>query len=83
MYSCIALSLSPPQRVPLGILIIYIKIAIIEKIESAQGTIGRGKRREPLVSLFLPIVPRALCFSFSPASPQHKEASGEERGSKS
>ena len=33
-----------------------------------------------LSSLFpLPIVPRALSFSFSPASPQHKEASAEER----
>ena len=32
-------------------------------------------------SLFpLPIVPRALSFSFSPASPQYKEASAEERG---
>ena len=34
----IALSLSPPQRLPLGIPIMFIKIAIIEKIESAQGT---------------------------------------------
>ena len=34
-----------------------------------------------LSSLFpLPIVPRALSFSFSPASPQHKKASAEERG---
>ena len=34
---------------------------------------GRGKRS--LSSLFsLPIVPRALPFSFSLASPQHKEA---------
>ena len=33
-----------------------------------------------LSSLFpLPIVPRALSFSFSPASPQYKEASAEER----
>ena len=38
---------------------------------------GRGKRREPLFPL--PIVPRALSFSFSPASPQHKESSAEER----
>ena len=44
---------------------------IIEKIESARGTMGRGK---------LPIVPRALSCSFSPASPQHKEASAEEGG---
>ena len=52
--------LSPPQRLLLGI---HIKIAIIEKIESARGT----------------IVPRTLPFFFSPASPQHKEASVEER----
>ena len=32
--------LSPPQRLPLGI---PIKIAIIEKIESARGTMERGK----------------------------------------
>ena len=38
--------LYPLQRLPLGI---PIKIAIIEKIESARGTMGRGKRR----SLFL------------------------------
>ena len=36
---------SPPRRLPLGI---PIKIAIIEKIESARGTMGRGKR--PLFS---------------------------------
>ena len=35
--------LSPSQRLPLGI---PIKIAKIEKIESARGTMGRGKRRE-------------------------------------
>ena len=43
----------PSQRLSLGI---PIKIAIIEKIESVRGTMGRGK-------------PRALSFSFSPASP--------------
>ena len=38
------------------------------KIESARGTMGRGKRREGLSSFFpLPIVPRALSF-FSPQS---------------
>ena len=42
-------SLSPPQRLPLGI---PIKIVIIEKIESAPGTMGRGKRQEPEASLF-------------------------------
>ena len=42
-------SLSPPQRLPLGS---PIKIAIIEKIESAQGTMGRGKRRA--LFFFLP-----------------------------
>ena len=51
--------LSPPRRLPL---VIPIKIAMIEKIESARG-----------------IVPRALSFSFLQASPQHKEASAEER----
>ena len=56
----------------------YKNMAIIEKIESAWGTIGWG-----LPSLFpLPIVPRALSFSFSPASPQHKEASVKERDTK-
>ena len=58
--------LSPSQRLPLGIL----KIAMIEKIESVGS----------LSSLFsLPIVSRALSNSFSPASPQHQEASAEER----
>ena len=57
--------LTPPQRLPLGI---PIKIAIIEKIESARGTMGRGKR--PLFSLPLPIVLRALSF-FSPQLPHN------------
>ena len=35
---------SPPRKLPLGI---PIKIAIIEKIESAQGTMGRGKSPPP------------------------------------
>ena len=39
-----------------------------------RGTMGRGR---PLFSLPLPIFPRALSFSFSPASPKHKEASAE------
>ena len=69
MYSCIALSLSPPQRLPLGILIIYIKIAIIEKIESAQGTIGRGKRREPLFSLSPSHGASRALFFFLPSLP--------------
>ena len=39
------------------------------KIESARGTMGRGKRREGLSSFFpLPIVPRALSF-FLPSLP--------------
>ena len=37
----------------------------MEKIESAQGMMG---------------MPRVLSFPISPASPQHKEASSEERG---
>ena len=53
-------------------------------MESAQGAMGKLKRRKtfekPLFSLPLPIVPRALSFSFSPASPQHKPVSAEERG---
>jgi len=48
--------LSPLQRLRLGI---PIKIAIIEKIESARGTMGRGKR--------------LALFFFLPASPQYKE----------
>ena len=56
----------------------YKNITIIKKIESAQGTMGRGS----LSSLFpLPMVPLILSFSFSPAFPQHKEASAEERAS--
>ena len=39
-----------------------------------SGTMGRGR---PLFSLPPPIVPRALSFSFSPASPKQKEASAE------
>ena len=44
---------------------------------------GDGKREKAkiLCSLFpLPIVPRALHFSFFPASSQHKDASEEGRG---
>ena len=63
--------LSPPQTLPLGI---PIKIAIIEKIESARGTMGRWKRWEPLFSLSPSHrAPRALFF-FLP-----REASVEER----
>ena len=75
--------LSPPQRLPLGIPIKQEPMTlhqnnIKEKIASARGTMGRGKRR-PLVSLPPSHrAPRAF-FSFSPASPQQKEASAEER----
>ena len=69
------LGLSPPQRLLLGI---PIKIAIIEKIESAPRTMGRGKGGSLSSLIPLPIVPRALSFSFSPASPQHKETSTQE-----
>ena len=60
------LGLSPPQRLPLGI---PIKIAIIEKIERAPRTMGRGKRREPLFS-HSPShrAPRAVFF-FLPSFP--------------
>ena len=62
----IAKQLSPPQRPPQGI---PIKIAIIEKIESARGTMGRGKRRELLFSLSPSHrAPRALFF-FLPRPP--------------
>ena len=85
-YCCTAVSLSSAEA-PAGYPHQNIKISIIEKIESARGTMGRGKRRE--LSLFsLPPshrAPRALFF-FLPslpttqrASPQHKEASAEER----
>ena len=59
--------LSPPRRLPLGI---PTKIAIIEKIESARGTMGRGKRPSSFpsclaLSLFLspslPTTQRGLC----------------------
>ena len=55
--------LSPPhaQRLPLGNPVK--KKSNNRKIESARGTMGRGKRRE-LSSLFpLPIVPRSFSFS--------------------
>ena len=62
----IEVDLSPPQRLLLGI---PIKIAIIQKTESARGTMGRGKRQERSFSLralffFLPSLPttqRGLC----------------------
>ena len=57
--------LSPPhaQRLPLGIPVKKKKRSNNRKIESARGTMGRGKRRE-LSSLFpLPIVPRSFSFS--------------------
>ena len=58
--------LSPPQRLPLGF---PIKIAIIEKIESAGGRWEDGEGGS-LSSLFpVLIVPRALSFSFSPGEP--------------
>ena len=38
------------------------------QIESARGTMGRGKRRE-LLLFPLPTVPRALSFSLSPVLP--------------
>ena len=59
------------------------KIAIIEKNNRKRAG-DDGKREKAgawgLSSLFpLPIVPLELSFSFSPASPQHREASAEER----
>ena len=46
------------------------KIAIIEKAREQRWKGEKG----------LPIVPCALSFSFSPSSPQHREASAAERG---
>ena len=66
--------LSPPQRLPLGI---PIKISIIEKIESARGTMGTSPFPScPARSLFLSPQPPHN----TKASPQYKEASAEERG---
>ena len=66
--------LSPPQRLPLGI---PIKISIIEKIESARGTMGTSPFPScPARSLFLSPQPPYN----TKASPQYKEASAEERG---
>ena len=66
--------LSPPQRLPLGI---PIKISIIEKIESARGTMGTSPFPScPALSLFLSPQPPHN----TKASPQYKEASAEERG---
>ena len=66
--------LSPPQRLPLGIPIKQEPMTlhqnnIIEKIASARGTMGRGKRR-PLVSL--PPSHRApRAFFLSPQPPHN------------
>ena len=66
--------LSPPQRLPLGI---PIKISIIEKIESARGTMGTSPFPScPARSLFLSPQPPHN----TKASPQYKEVSAEERG---
>ena len=62
------LGLSPPQRLPLGI---PIKIAIIEKIESAPRTMGRGKRREPLFSHPPSCRAPARCLFLSPQLPHN------------
>ena len=58
--------LSPPTRLPLGI---PIKIAIIEKNRKRAGDDGKREKAWLVRS----------SFSFSPASPQHKEACAEER----
>ena len=66
--------LSPPQRLPLGI---PIKISIIEKIESARGTMGTSPFPScPARSLFLSPQPPHN----TKASPQYKESPAEERG---
>ena len=50
------------------------------KTESPRGTMGRGKRQEPLFSLSpFHRAPRAFYF-FLPASLRHKEASAQKRG---
>ena len=59
---------SPPRRFPLGI---PIKIAITEKIESARGMMGRGKRRELLLFSFpFPSCPARSLF-LSPQPPRN------------
>ena len=56
-----------------------IKIAIIEK-KNVRGGRWEEEKGGSLSSFFLlPIMPRALPFFSSPASPQHTEASAEER----
>ena len=70
-YSSVAVS-STEARAALGI---PIKIAMIEKIESARGTMGRGKRHSSRADA------RALFF-FLPSLPTtQKDSSVEERAS--
>ena len=69
--------LSPPQMLPLGI---PLKIAIIEKIESARGTMGRGKRRKTLFSLPPSHRSPRVLFFFLPSLPiTQRGLSGRER----
>ena len=66
--------LSPPQRLPLGV---PIKIAIMEKQKARGGTMGRGKRREPLFLTSLFSFPFPSCparFLFLPSLPTTQRA---------
>ena len=66
-----------PQRLPLGM-----GYENSNNQKNRKRVVDDGKREKAgsLSSLFpLPIVPRALSFYFSPASPQHKEVSAQER----
>ena len=55
----------PPRRLPLGI---PIKIAITVKIESARGTMGKGKMRELLLFSF-PFLSCPACSLFLSSQP--------------
>ena len=49
------------------------------RVSAYEKSNNPKNRKRAVDDEFLPIVPRALSFSFPPASPQHKEASAEER----
>ena len=91
-YSWLQLSKQPEQKTFLAIhTVVALSSAVAParypyKISNNRKNRKRTREDEKrdkagVSSLFsLPIVPRALSFSFSPPSPQYKEASAEERG---